>query len=206
MALIASRQLSAAAFVAAGLAAQAQVAPLPSFEAASVKQHRAGERTRNTILPGGRYSATNVPVLEDRFHLVTHRETRDVPMYALTAVSAGTLGGQIRPASRDCPPPAPPAPPRCGIFVGIGEIRGVSATLAQLASALAPIAGRLVQDRTVMPGTYDFEMQFEFQPVPDPGRPSLFTAVREQLGVKLDPATGPVEVVVIDRIDRPSED
>jgi uncharacterized protein (TIGR03435 family) len=129
-----------------------------------------------------------------------------MPTYVLAAMKPGALGRQIRPASRECMPPAPPAPPSCCLFLGIGEIRGVSATLAQLATSLAPLAGRLVRDRTGMTGAYDFEMQFDFPPSPSTERPSLFTAVREQLGLELAPATGPVEVLVIERIERPTED
>jgi uncharacterized protein (TIGR03435 family) len=254
----ASPLVLAATLAASGRLATAQKNPadsLPSFEAASIKLHRGTERTRNTILPGGRYSATNVPVrmmmrsafgvqdfqivggpswintdgydvvakaatdaappqlfamvrqlLEDRFHLATRRETREMPMYRLAAVNPGALGERIRPSSAACGPPSPDTPPRCGIFLGLGEIRGVSATLGQLATTLAPLAGRLVQDRTTMPGTYDFELQFDFPPTPNTDRPSLFAAVREQLGLKLEPTTGPVDVFIIERIERPTED
>jgi len=250
--------------------AQAQSASpdRPSFEAASVKLHRSGERTRNAILPGGRYSATNVPLrmmirsaygiqdfqlvggpgwlatdgydivakaatdappdrlfamvrtlLEDRFRLVVHRETRTLPIYALIRGNIDTLGRQLRVSEADCAG-APPAAgrPRCGIFMNFGEIRGAGATLSQLATSLAPFSGRTIQDRTGATGAFDFELQFTPDPAAFPAppgaeqaaantdRPSLFTAVQEQLGLKLESTTAPIEVLVIDRIERPTED
>jgi len=250
--------------------AQAQSASpdRPSFEAASVKLHRSGERTRNAILPGGRYSATNVPLrmmirsaygiqdfqlvggpawlntdgydvvakaatdeppdrlfamvrslLEDRFRLVARRETRTLPVYALVRVNPDRLGRQLRPSDADCAgPPAAPGRPRCGILMNFGEMRGTGASLGQLATSLAPFSGRAVQDRTGASGAFDFELQF----TPDPGAfsappgaqppaasadgPSLFTAVQEQLGLKLESTTAPLEVLVIDRVERPTDD
>lgn len=274
MALIAIRP--AAAFVSAAwlaiaippIGAQAPSPARPVFEAASVKLHRSGERTQNTILPGGRYSATNVPLrmmirsayglqdfqlvggpawlatdgydvnakaameatpaqlfamvrslLEDRFALAAHRETRTLPVYALTRIDAGPLGNQLRTSVAECgAPPAAPGRPRCGILMNFGEVRGTGAALAQFASAIAPFAGRAVQDRTGLTGSFDFELRFTPDvagvplapggepPAPSADRPSLFTAVREQFGLKLEAATAPVEVLVIDRVERPAED
>jgi uncharacterized protein (TIGR03435 family) len=233
-----------------------------------VKLHRGSERTRNTILPGGRYSATNVPVrmmirsaygvqdfqliggpswldtdgydvnakaatdappaqlfamvrslLEDRFRLAAHRETRTLPIYALIRVNNDRFGRQLRLSDADCMgAPVPGERPRCGILMNFGEIRGTGATLAQLATTLAPFSGRAVQDRTGAPEVFDFELQF----TPDPGafpappgaqsaatmadRPSLFTAVQEQLGLKLESTTAPMEVPVLDRVERPTDD
>jgi uncharacterized protein (TIGR03435 family) len=229
----------------------------PSFEAASVRLNRTGERTQNTILPGGRYSATNVPLrmmirsafglqdfqlvggpawlatdgydvnakaamdappdrlfamvrslLEDRFRLAVHRETRTLPIYALIRGNVDRLGPQLRTSEADCGgAPAAVGRPRCGILMNFGEIRGTGATLSQLATSIAPFSGRLVQDRTSAPGPFDFELRF----TPDPAAanadgPSLFTAVQEQLGLKLESTTAPVEVLVIDRVERPTDD
>jgi uncharacterized protein (TIGR03435 family) len=82
---------------------------------------------------------------------------------------------------------------------------------------LSPYDRRMVVDRTGMTGNRDFVLTYtpdqpsgppppgvELPPV-DPNGPSLFTAMQEQLGLKLEPATGPVEVFVIDRVERPSE-
>ena len=233
-----------------------------------MKLHRGSERTRNTILPGGRYSATNVPLrmmirsayglqdfqliggpawlntdgydvnakaamgappaqlfamvrslLEDRFRLVAHRETRTLPIYALIRLNSDRLGRQLRVSEADCRGASAPAErPRCGILMNFGEIRGTGATLAQLATSLAPFSGRAVQDRTGVPEVLDFELQFTPDPAAFPApsgaqsaatiadRPSLFTAVQEQLGLKLESTTAPMEVLVLDQVERPTDD
>ena len=248
--------------------AQSPLPDRPRFEAASVKSHQSSERTRNTILPGGRYSATNVPLrmmirsaygiqdfqlvggpawlatdgydviakaatdappdrlfamvrslLEDRFRLVAHRETRTLPIYALIRVNVDRLGRQLRVSDADCGgAPVPAGRPRCGILMNFGEIRGTAATFSQLATSLAPFSGRAVQDRTGATGAFDFELQFTPDPAAFPApqgaataavnddRPSLFTAIQEQLGLKLESTTAPVEVLVIDRVERPTDD
>ena len=97
-------------------------------------------------------------------------------------------------------------------------------TLAQFANSLGMFAGRVVQDRTGLAGSYDFNLTWTPDQMPqrppgapdgppqfngvavDPNGPSLFTAVQEQLGLRLDSQRGPVDVVVIDRADKPVED
>jgi uncharacterized protein (TIGR03435 family) len=250
------------------LGAQAPPTARPAFDAASVRLNRTGERTQSTILPGGRYSATNVPLrmmirsayglqdyqlvggpawlgtdgydvnakaateatpaqlfamvrslLEDRFALASHRETRTLPVYTLTRLDAGALGKQLRTSIAECAgPPAAPGRPRCGILMNFGEVRGTGATLAQLATSIVPFAGRAVQERTGLAGPFDFELRFMpdgvafplppgvAPPAANADSPSLFTAVQEQLGLKLEAATAPMDVLVIDRVERPSED
>jgi uncharacterized protein (TIGR03435 family) len=103
--------------------------------------------------------------------------------------------------------------------MNFGEIRGTGATLAQLATSLAPFSGRAVQDRTGVPEVLDFELQFTPDPAAFPcpigernppatiaDRPSLFTAVQEQLGLKLESTTAPMEVLVLDQVERPTDD
>jgi uncharacterized protein (TIGR03435 family) len=250
------------------LDAQAPATARPAFEAASVKRNRTGERTQNTILAGGRYSATNVPLrmmirsaygiqdfqllggpawlstdgydvnakaasdappdrlfamvrslLEDRFGLVAHREQRNLPIYELVRVASDKLGGNLRVSTAECKgPPDVAARPRCGILKNFGEVRGTGATLAQLAASLAPFTGRTVQDRTSLGSAFDFEFRFMpdgvafplppgvAPPAANAESPSLFTALQEQLGLKLEAATASVEVFVIDRVERPTED
>ncbi len=112
-------------------------------------------------------------------------------------------------------------PPPCGSRGGgFGRFRAGGATMAQLAESLAGTARRVVVDRTGLAGYYDVILtytpdpaQLPLAPPPpgielpaiDPNGPSLFTAVQEQLGLKLVPATAPVDVVVIDRIEKPTE-
>ena len=93
--------------------------------------------------------------------------------------------------------------------------------LSQLASSLSNLVQRVVLDRTGLTGNYDLDMTFTPDqtqlpggppppgvelPAIDPNGPSIFTALQEQLGLKLDSQRGPVEVLVIDRVERPVED
>ena len=169
-------------------------------------------------------------LLADRFKLVMHKETKELPIFELVvARQDGKLGPQLRPAAVDCaaraaaakggtPPPASPGPPgpgSCGITMNSGRIRGGGVTLAMLANLLAGPAQRLVLDRTGLTGNWDLEVNYtpDRSQVPpgvelpssiDPNGPSLFTAIEEQLGLKLRPARGPVEVLVIDSVQQPT--
>jgi uncharacterized protein (TIGR03435 family) len=125
------------------------------------------------------------------------------------------------------PPPGPPQPGEpmpCGIRVGMGNMAVGGSTVAQLANTLAMFAGRIVVDRTGLTGNYDMNLTWTPDQLPprppgapegpvqfngaaiDPNGPSLFTAVQEQLGLKLDSQRGPVEVMVIDRAEKPVEE
>jgi uncharacterized protein (TIGR03435 family) len=175
-------------------------------------------------------------LLEDRFHLVVKRETRELPVYALLmARDDRRPGPQLNPAAVDCAalrgrgaPASPPQPgerPSCGIRVAPGDMVGGGMTILQLAGALSrmPAVNRTVVDRTGLTGAFDFELKWtpgtggQFAaggappgapPLPpiDPNGPSIFAAVQEQLGVKLESTKGPVDVIVIDRAEQPTED
>jgi bla regulator protein blaR1 len=155
-------------------------------------------------------------LLEDRFRLTVHRETRDMPIYALVvARSDGRLGPRLRrPTSDYCarqfeaagkPGAAPPpeGSPVCGINGSNNALTAGSFPLSAFASFLAGQARRIVVDRTGLNGVWDFDLKWSPPDTPnaDPDHPSIFTALEEQLGLRLDAATGPVEVLVIDRIE-----
>jgi uncharacterized protein (TIGR03435 family) len=169
-------------------------------------------------------------LLADRFKLVMHKETKELPIFELVvAREDGRLGPQLRPAAVDCdaraaaaragtPPPAlagPPGPGSCGSTMNPLRIRSGGVTLALLASLLEGPAQRLVIDRTGLAGSWDLEVNYtpdrsqlppgvELPSSIDPNGPSLFTALEEQLGLKLRPARGPVEVLVIDSVQQPA--
>jgi uncharacterized protein (TIGR03435 family) len=122
------------------------------------------------------------------------------------------------------PPPGPPQPGErlpCGIRIAPGNMAVGGSTLAQFASSIGSFVGRIVVDRTGLTGTYDFNLTWTpdqvgnrppgapdpvINGVPiDPNGPSIFTAVQEQLGLKLDSQKGPVTVLVIDRAEHPVE-
>jgi len=168
-------------------------------------------------------------LLADRFKLVMHKETKELPIFELVlARQGGKLGPQLRPAAVDCaaraaaaragtPPPSsgPPGPGFCGTTMNPVSVRGGGATMAMLASLLERAAKRLVIDRTGLKGNWDLEVNYtpdrsqlppgvELPSSIDPNGPSLFTALEEQLGLKLRPARGPVEVLVIDSVQQPT--
>jgi len=172
-------------------------------------------------------------LLADRFKLVVHKETRDLDVYALViAKPGGKPLPALKPSTTDCspqalqarrggPPPAPPgpnAPVFCGMRGSIGKIQVGGFPLSQFANGLQGLAGRMVVDRTGLTGNWDFELNFaqdrpngplppgvELPPV-DPNAPNLFTALQEQLGLKLESTKAPVEVLVIDSVQQPTAD
>lgn len=162
-------------------------------------------------------------LVEDRFAVRAHFEVRDEPVYALVlARPDGRLGPWMRRNDRDCGAIAAGRVEgeRCGgqIFPGTVAARGISMT--QVISGLArlmPELGRPVIDRTGLTGMYDIDLTWAPQPMgnPIPGMPyppvdqkgpSLFTALQEQLGLKLDSQRGPVDVLVIDGAEQPKAD
>jgi uncharacterized protein (TIGR03435 family) len=160
-------------------------------------------------------------MLAERFKLKTRVEQRDRPVFDMVvARDDRRVGVQLTPTS-ECagqPPPEslPPstarpnlANPACGTIAFGGNVfRGHGVTLAQLAGSLSNVAGRPVKDRTGLDGLYDFELKWSRPSEnPNPNEPPEFvTAVREQLGLKLDAVRGPLDVLVIVSVEQPSLD
>jgi uncharacterized protein (TIGR03435 family) len=171
-------------------------------------------------------------LLADRFKLQVHWETQDLPIYALVlARDDKRLGPQLKPASTDCnallaaarqggaapAPPSPDAPIQCGIRMSPGRIQFGGSPLSQFANALSSQTGRIVHDRTGLTGTWEFELKFTPEqlpqqvagadaPAPDPNGASLFTAIQEQLGLRLESTRAPTEVLLIDSVQMPTPD
>jgi uncharacterized protein (TIGR03435 family) len=141
-------------------------------------------------------------LLEDRFALKVHRETRQLPIYVLVRVkNDGPLGPRMTRSSLDCTK----TPTRCGYSGLSGRVTGGWMTTAMLCNVLAGAVERVVVDHTGLDGRFDVELEWS----PDQtatDKPSIFSAVQEQLGLKLESDRGPVEVVVIDHVERPTED
>ena len=164
-------------------------------------------------------------LLAERFQMTAHRETREMPVYALTEAKGGFKAPG--PNELSCAEPGPDSPPAsdeigpCGRArvtigrMGSAQIKGGKISMAELARVLSNLMGRTVLERTGVDGEFDVHLQFGLDDaifgIPRPpgvaaenGPPSIFVAVQEQLGLKLESTKGPVEVLVIDHVERPS--
>lgn len=163
-------------------------------------------------------------LLEDRFKLKVHREPREIPAYELVVVRPGAAG--LRKSDVDCDAlfaagqvtrPEAGVRPQCGVSNGpVGPTRdtGLIAggfSMSQFAQFLQRL-GRPVIDKTGLTGRYDFDLAFApmgsstGDAAPDPARPTIFIALEEQLGLKLQSTNGPLDVIVIDSIEQPVPD
>jgi uncharacterized protein (TIGR03435 family) len=157
-------------------------------------------------------------LLKDQFKLVVHDETREMPVFALVlARSDGRPGPKLVKSDFDCaayaasahPPPQPGGTPTCGARSNTGVFVGKAVAISQLATSLGVFAGRFVIDKTGLAGSYDMDLAWTPDGAPDEAAgggadgPSLFTALQEQLGLKLVPERGPVNVLVVDRAAEP---
>jgi len=150
-------------------------------------------------------------LLADRFQLVLHRETKEQPIYALMVSKNGAKLKEVKEPG-----------PRQGMSMNRGRLEGFAAPMEMLGTVLSNAMGRPVVDKTGLPGKYDFTLEWTpdvgagangggffgggiTEPAPAPGGPTIFTALQEQLGLKLESQKSPVENIVIDRAERPSE-
>jgi uncharacterized protein (TIGR03435 family) len=158
-------------------------------------------------------------MLEDRFALKTHSETREGSIYSLVV---GRKGSKMKSwVEGSCVNPAPgkplePGMTACGYRPGLGTLDSQGVSVAILADFLSSIMGRSVVDKTGLTGRFDFHLEYKidqatagFQAAAesnaDDSRPTIFTALQEQLGLQLKSDTGPREYLVIDRAEKPSE-
>ena len=158
--------------------------------------------------------------LVDRFALKAYLEPRETSVYALVmARSDARLGRDLHPASGNCAQTRAELEKLgnsgipCGVRFRTGTISAAGTSMGAFAFGLASIAGRLVVDQTALTGDFDFDLEFAQDPTPEqavgnpPTEPvaSLFTALQEQLGLKLESRKTPVEVLIVDQVSRPSE-
>jgi uncharacterized protein (TIGR03435 family) len=171
-------------------------------------------------------------MLEDRFQLALHHESKELPVYDLVAAPKGGIRIQVSkegscvPRAPDSQPPAPPAagqsPP---VFCGSTQwspqnVSGNSISMQQFTTLLANILQHPVIDKTGFTGTFDVHLNWTpdqrtpgmmapdvpppVLPSADDQGPTLFTVLEEQLGLKLQPGKGPVDILVIDHAEKPS--
>jgi bla regulator protein blaR1 len=137
-------------------------------------------------------------LMADRFQLKVHKETKEMPVYAL---EVGKNAPKIAKKSDDFTP-------KSGLSVrrnaeGKTEVTGTDAPIMYLAYQLSQQVGRPVNDKTELKGNFDFKLTFA-PDLADSDGPSIFTAVEEQLGLKLESQRGPVELLVIDSVEHPT--
>ena len=158
-------------------------------------------------------------MLRDRFQLAARVEKRDLPVYHLLLARAdGRLGSGMRQSPFNCRDPEarkkayaaalPNSRIVCGLQDGAGSFTGGGVEVATIASVLTGASGRPVLDKTGLSGGFDVDLKWTPSLASDAAPPdavSIFTAVQEQLGLKLESGTAPLDVLVIDRIERPSE-
>jgi uncharacterized protein (TIGR03435 family) len=160
-------------------------------------------------------------LLTDRFNLRLHREQRPVDVFVLMLVRAdGTLGPNVTRVNRACPQNPDKPEDRCSTSEAVGTYRstGLRWENKTFVDFLERVAGRPVVDRTGLSGQFDLSLRFNpnIQRPPEgrtdvslaelEERPTIFTALREQFGLKLEPAREPVDVIVIDSVQRPTLD
>jgi uncharacterized protein (TIGR03435 family) len=138
--------------------------------------------------------------LADRFKLVAHIEHRPARMYALVQRSPERTRTALVQSTRPCPA-------NCGMTVGPGTLSAHGVPVPQFAELLSGQLGQLVVDETGLSGRFDFDVRWDpaWQRAGSDG-PSLFTALQEQLGLRLDPRREPIPVLVIDATEHPSPD
>jgi uncharacterized protein (TIGR03435 family) len=157
-------------------------------------------------------------LLADRFALRAHTESRTMPIYALTgARGERTPGPKLNPTTVDCDRLP------CAVRFTPGALAASGMTMAALAAQLSSWVDRIVTDRTGLGGRFDLSLKWTPDRLPgmplplatadpgaidavDPDGPSIFTALREQLGLELTAQRGPADVLVVDRAERPVGD
>ncbi|HEX2663074.1 MAG TPA: TIGR03435 family protein [Candidatus Acidoferrum sp.] len=164
-------------------------------------------------------------LLADRFKLAVHHDSKELSIYALVVAKSGPKLQQAKPG--DTYPNGIKGPDGIGrggvMRMGRGQLTGQALPMSALARLLTGQLGRTVVDKTGLQGDYDFTLQWtpdesegaSFRgpdtgpqgsaPSADSSGPSLFTALQEQLGLKLESQNGPVETYVIDHAEKPSE-
>jgi uncharacterized protein (TIGR03435 family) len=133
-------------------------------------------------------------LLEDRFKLTLHREIREEPVYEMVVAKGGAKLNMAR------------ADESAGFELMTGRIHSTAVPLEYLVTNLAFLLGRQVIDKTGLVGKYSYTVTYtpDDAPPADANAPSIFTAVQEQLGLKLESTKGRVEVIIIDHAEKPS--
>ena len=172
----------------------------------TVRYDIAAQAPRGNPVPG-RLQRMMQSLLATRFGLAIHRETRELPMYVMVVDKSGAKIHLTDAGDGSGPNPFS--------MPGRGRLIGSQVSTGMLANVLSNQLRRAVEDQTGLKGVFDFKLEWEAETDPQstggggssaPSTdartgPSIFTAIREQLGLKLEPRKGPVEVILIDHIE-----
>jgi uncharacterized protein (TIGR03435 family) len=164
------------------------------------------------------------PMLAERFKLAVHTETKQLPVYELVVAKGGSKLKEATPGDTYADGiKGPDGVGRAGMIrVGRGQLTAQAIPMTSLVNMLSQQLHRTVVDKTGLTGKFDVTMQWtedssdpmfkgndgsqhQAEPAPDATGPSIFTALQEQLGLKLQSAKGPVETLVIDHVEMPTE-
>lgn len=138
-------------------------------------------------------------LLEDRFQLKFHREQKEGSVYWLERDRPGKTGPALRPSTPESEPNM-----STNSNGSRATMKASKMSMSDIAAALSRQTGRPVEDHTDLAGTFNFEIEWAPEVTPDSVDPSLNTVLKEQLGLKLQPAKGAIEIIVIDQIAHPS--
>lgn len=159
-----------------------------NIEAKTGRTEKIGSEELKTLLQA---------LLVDRFHLKVHRETKELTCYAMILEKSGPK------LKEHMGSPGSSVNDRLGAEKS--QMTGDNVSMAAFANYLADRLDRIVADSTDLKGGYDFTLEWASDQAVNPTSPSLFAALREQLGLRLESRKSPVEVLVIDSVEKPSE-
>jgi uncharacterized protein (TIGR03435 family) len=208
------------------------VAPLPKWVANDRFEVEARSSNPNPTKDQMRLMMQSL--LEERFKLAVHFETKTMPVFAMVLTKPGKTGSALRPHGEGPPcdktgPPAvvsaaPPKPgetfpPVCDVYMALKRRTGVrvgsrNTTMELLANALAGYSGmgRPVVDQTGLSGRYDFVLEWmpelgrpAPESEPDAQAPPFLEALRDQLGFRLESTKAPIQSLIVDHVERPSD-
>jgi uncharacterized protein (TIGR03435 family) len=156
------------------------------------------------------YQRMQQALFADRLKLKVHYETREMPIFALVVAKGGLKMHEAKAGDAYANGLKGGDGKAFGggsFMVGNGKMTAQGMSMDALAGQLAATTSHIVENKTGLTGVYDFTLRYEASdpPPPDSSAPSIYTALEEQLGLKLESAKGPVKVLVIDHVERPSE-
>lgn len=143
------------------------------------------------------YQQLLLSLLKDQFGFQFHRDQREGAVYWLVLDKPGKTG----PALKETKPGTPMNMSMNGDRRI--DMRVTNASMTDFAKSIQKRAGRTIEDHTGLAGRYDFQIRWATDPSPESDDPTLFAVIREQLGVRLQPAKGPIDVIVVDNVTHP---